>query len=122
MCLHEVILKVTPPVLVAALRNSLLIIQEVISMVTLIRFLPPLLLDAFLLLLANLLRRTITDPQLLVAVFSLLTQVRILLHFGLVQTVDDGVESLRDVYSLDLGELVSMGRRWTHVMAKWKNK
>ena len=71
-------------------------------MIPFIRLLLAILLDALLLLLARLLSRSIAMAQLLPSVFAFLSQVWELLHFGLVEAVDDGVQSLLNVYSLDL--------------------
>jgi hypothetical protein len=81
---HEVILEVARPILVAALSNGFFVIHEVVRMVSFIGLLPPLLLNALLLLLARLLSCSVTIPQLLLTVLALLPKVWGLLHFGLV--------------------------------------
>lgn len=99
---HEVVLEIAVPVLVATLRDRLFIVHEVVGMITLPSLLLAILLHALLLLLALLLRCSVAIAKLLSSVLALLAEVGVLLDFGLVQAVDDGVESLLDMYSLDL--------------------
>ena len=99
---HEVVLKIASAILVAARSHSLIVVYEIISMVSLPGFLLAVLLDLLLFLLASLMRRPVSIAEFFQVILSLLSEIGVLLDFGLVQSVDDWIQSLLNVYSLDL--------------------
>ena len=100
--LHEVVLKIRRALLVATLRHGFVSEQIIVRVVPLMRLLLALPGNARILLLPRLLGGAIPLPQLFEPVFPLLAQVRMLLDFGLVEPVDDGVLTLRNMYALNL--------------------
>jgi hypothetical protein len=100
--LHEIILPILIPVLVARADHVLLGEELVVGVILLPLLLLPLLGDAGFLLLPGLLLGESFPPQLLETVLLLLAEVGVLLDFGLVEAVDDGVLALGDEDASDL--------------------
>ena len=88
---HEVVLEIASAILVAARSHSLIVVYEIISMVPLPSFLLTILLDLLFFLLASLMRRPVSIAEFFQVILSLLSEIGVLLDFGLVQSVDDWI-------------------------------
>lgn len=100
--LHEIILPVLTPVLVAGLFHVPVGKQVIICVVLAVLDLLPLLGDTGILLLARELAGLHTLAQLSLPVFPLLPQIRVLLNLGFVEPVDNDIFPLRYKNTLDL--------------------
>ena len=100
--LHEVVLEVRRSVLVTTLRHCLVCKEIVVRMVPLMRLLFSLPRNARLILLPRLLRCPVALSQFLEPIIAILSQIRLLLDFRLVEPVHNWVFTLHNVDALNL--------------------
>jgi len=106
--LHEIILPIGRPLLIATRCHCLVGEQIIICMVALVCFLLSLTGQLQFLLLPCLLRCSFAISELLKPVFTLLMKVRELFDFGLVESVHDRIFAFLDVDALNLWWMVSL--------------